>query len=190
MSHCSVPFWVEPCEGARIISSESKCMFALQLQRSYRLSAGCEGRVLGPIWLRAVLWRGSPYLVHAKLHPASFRERPSAPRLPSLQEALKCNRKGTAGDVGGFVLVLGPKAAQLSLVLRSVWPFSASSNWHFCLNFNRGMHLFLVLVEFHSFSVISFMIDLFNLFLFLPAPSSCVTVDFSCTINHVLLSTV
>lgn len=53
------------------------------------------------------------------------------------------------------------------------------------------MHLFLVLVvEFHSLSIISFMIDLFNLFLFLPVPSSYFTVDLSYTVNHVLLSTV
>lgn len=45
-SHCSVPFWVEPCEGAKIIS-ERKCMFTQQLQTSCRLSAGCTGRGAG-----------------------------------------------------------------------------------------------------------------------------------------------
>lgn len=106
--------------------------------------------------------------MQAKLHPALLRGRPSVPGLSRLREAQMCRRKRTIGHVPGFPLVLGWKAGQLIFILKHFWPLSASLSWHFCSNFSMGMHLLsIVLTEFHSLSIIRFMMDLFNFFPFL-----------------------
>lgn len=62
----------------------------------------------------------------------------------------------------------------------------------FLLKLQRGdaPRSIVLVAEFHLLSIISFVIDLFNLFLFLPVPGSYFTVDLSYTVNHVLLSIV
>ena len=76
-----MPFWVEPREGAKIIS-ERKYMFTQQLQTSCRLSAGCNGRGAGAHLAGALLWRGALSLMHAKLHPALLLQAAKRPGLP------------------------------------------------------------------------------------------------------------
>ena len=88
-----------------------------------------------------------------------------------------CKRKGTTGFVLGFALVLGGKAAWLSLELKSFWPLLHQVGISAQISTRGWMHILSVfLVEFHSFSIISFMIDLI-FFLFLPIPGSYFTVD-------------
>lgn len=152
-------------------AKESACS-----RNNYRQAADYQqaawGEVLGPIWQRAVLWREAPYLMHTELHPTLLWERPSAPWLPSLREAQLCQREGNCprcarlcpGSPRG-------KAGWLSLV----WGVSGLSLLHqvgISAQISTGgrMHLLSIfLVESHSFSIISSMIDLF-FFLFLTSP--------------------
>lgn len=160
-SHCSVPFWVEPCEGAKVIS-ERKCMFAQQLQASCRLLAGCKGRGAGAhLAEEPHIWCTQSCTQHY------YYEWLSALWLPRLREA-RCARGQLRETCKALPWFPAKRHDGLCLVLKSFWPLSASSTWHLCSNCNGGMHLLSItlVVESHSLSSIGFMIDLFNFFLF------------------------
>lgn len=145
-SHCSVPFWVEPSESAKIISKR-KCMFPQQLQTSCRLSAGCKGWGTGPIWQRARIWRGAPYLVHAKLHPALVQWAPKCFKAAQAVGSPDVQEERSSADVQGFALVFGQKAGQLSLVIEEFLVLFCFINLAFLFKFRWGdvFPLFLLL---------------------------------------------
>lgn len=136
-SHCSVPFWVEPCEGAKTIT-ERKYMFMQQLQTSCRLSAGCKGRGAGVHLAGALLWRGAPNLWRAKLHPVLLLQTAKCPTAAQAAGSPEGRGERNSRRCVRLLLVLSGKAGQFGFLLKSFWPPSASEPWHFCSNFNKG----------------------------------------------------
>lgn len=171
-----MPFWVEPREGAKIIS-ENTCS-----RNNYRQAAdyqqAARGEVLGPIW-QGLCFEEEPWVwcMQSCTQPYYYR-RPSVQGCPDGQE-----QRTYRGHVR---LVLGrrPKGGTAQPPTEEFLASFCFSNLAFLFKFQGGMHCLSIalVVEFHSLSIIGFLTDLFSFSffspLFLPGSGSCFTVDF------------
>lgn len=168
-----MPFWGEPGADAKIIS-ERKYMFTQQLQRSFRLSAGCKGWGAGARLAMCSALERSPIPDAWKLYTALLlwaaqcSLTAQAAGSPDVQEERHYKR-------GARLYSDSPSKGKIAqpCYWRVVVGLSTWLTWHFCSNFNGECILFPLFFSLNYDPFLwsaSWLIDFFFFFLFILDP--------------------